>query len=245
MHTRIVAALKRFAPYIAWLRARFSPEGYLGLQLTLGVLVFAAAAWLFGGIVEDVLTGDPLTVVDKELAAWFNSHSAAWLSTLMLGISRAHGWPVISVLALLLAAYLWRKRHWQWLLTIAIAVPGEVPLHLLLSAAFHRERPTLSGLASGFGTYSFPSGHVMAATVLYGFTAGFIAWKVKTWRSRVLAVSAAILLVSLVAFSRVYLGVHYLSDVLASIAAGVAWLALCNTAVDTMWRRRAHTRRGL
>src|SRR2546428_9557785 len=104
-YPRIAAALKRFAPHIAWLRARFSPEGYLGLQLTLGVLVFAAAAWLFGGILEDILTGDPLTVVDKKLAAWFNSHSAAWLTGLMLAISRAHGWPVISILALVLAAY--------------------------------------------------------------------------------------------------------------------------------------------
>ena len=79
----------------------------------------------------------------------------------------------------------------------------------------------------------------MAATLLYGFLAAFGVRKAQAWRWRVLVVLSAGLLVVLIGFSRLYLGVHYLSDVLAGMAAGSAWLALCWIAVGTLRRHRA------
>jgi undecaprenyl-diphosphatase len=111
-------------------------------------------------------------------------------------------------------------------------------LDALLKVAFHRARPTLAILAAVLHTYSFPSGHVMAATLLYGVTAAYLSTRLPTWRWGVLAVLVACCWVAVVAFSRVYLGVHYLSDVLAAAAAGITWLALCLVAVDTLWYRR-------
>jgi len=84
----------------------------------------------------------------------------------------------------------------------------------------------------------FPSGHTMMATIIYGFLAIWLILRIGSWPWRFLIAAVAILLVFLVALSRMYLGAHYLSDVLAAMAAGTAWVALCLTAVETLRRHR-------
>jgi hypothetical protein len=88
---RMAALRRRFAPQIAFLHARLSPRSYLGLHLTLGALLLIGASWLFGGIAEDVLTGDPLTIVDVRVADWFHAHATPLLTESMLAITNLHG----------------------------------------------------------------------------------------------------------------------------------------------------------
>jgi membrane-associated phospholipid phosphatase len=87
--------------------------------------------------------------------------------------------------------------------------------------------------------YSFPSGHVVGATLVYGIVAAMLSAQIGAWRWRVTIVLLAFAMVVLVALTRMYLGVHYLSDVLAAFAEGLAWLALCLTGVHTYWHRRS------
>jgi hypothetical protein len=84
---RVARFRKRFAPQLEWLQRRVSPEGYLGLHLTLGALALIGTCWLFGGITEDVLHRDPLTVVDAKVAAFFNAHATPWLTRTMFAIN--------------------------------------------------------------------------------------------------------------------------------------------------------------
>lgn len=222
----------------ARLRTGLSPGSYFGLQITAGVLIFAAGAWLFGGIAEDVVTGDSIIALDLEAERWFHSHQTPWLNRFLSGVSRLHEWPAITGATVLFLLYLLWRRDWRWMTTVVCAVPGGMLLDALLKVAFHRARPTLSTLAAVLHTYSFPSGHVMAATLLYGVAAAYLSTRLAVWYGVVLAVLVAGSMVAMVAFSRVYLGVHYLSDVLSAAAAGVTWLALCLMAVDTLWYRR-------
>ena len=111
-------------------------------------------------------------------------------------------------------------------------------MNIIVKLAVHRERPTLSGLAAALKTYSFPSGHTLAASVIYGVIPAYLMSRARPWKRQVVIGFAAFFLVTLVAFSRVYLGVHYVSDVLAAMAEGVAWLALSHIAVTTLWHRR-------
>ena len=234
----VSALRRRSAPQIAFVQARLAPQSYLGLQLTAGAMLLIGASWLFGGIAEDVLTGDRLTVIDLQVAQWFHAHSTALVTQVMVIFTHLHGpWPVTLYVALI-AFYLAWRRNWYWLIAVGLTVPLGMVLNILMKHAFHRARPSFDDPLLALTTYSFPSGHVAGATLFYGVIAAMVISRTAAWGWRVMAVLAAITLVTLVALTRVYLGVHYLSDVLAAFAEGVAWLALCLTGLHTFWAHR-------
>ena len=104
--------------------------------------------------------------------------------------------------------------------------------------AFLRGRPQFDDPWVTLYSYSFPSGHTAGATAFYGVLAAFLVSRLYDPRHRIAVVAGAILAVVLVAFSRMYLGAHYLSDVVAATASTAAWLALCLTTVHGMAKRR-------
>jgi undecaprenyl-diphosphatase len=237
-HPRIHALLHRFAPQIRFVRARLSPEGYLGANLTVGAIVLIGATWLFGGVAEDVISGDPLMLVDVDVAHWLHAHATPMLTQLMLVVTHLHGIVAISTYAVLLGLYLAWKRDWYWLLCLCVAVPGGMILNALTKVAFHRARPSFDHPLLTLSTYSFPSGHVAGVTLFYGVLAAVLVAKIPAWRRRVLIVLVAFALVALVALTRMYLGVHYLSDVIAAFAEALAWLTLCLVGIHTFWENR-------
>jgi membrane protein DedA with SNARE-associated domain len=239
-HPRAAALRRRFAPQLQFLRDRLSPEGYLGLQMTTGLLLFIGASWFFGGIAEDVMHGDPLTVIDKDIAVWLHERTTPGMLAVMQLITDLASPVWATVVSSLIVLVLCWKRYWHRLLAFVLVFPGGMVLAFLLKIAFHRSRPSFVDSTAIMQSYSFPSGHTMAAMLLYGMLAvlGVIAFD--RWRWRVGIVISACITVLLVGFSRMYLSAHYLSDVLAAIAIGLAWLALCLTVVNTRRRYRIH-----
>ncbi|WP_198119237.1 phosphatase PAP2 family protein [Massilia rhizosphaerae] len=232
MLTTASARLRRF------LAARLSPEGEMGLHLTAGVALILLAAWLFGAIAEDVVTGDTITLVDVRLAHWFHARATPGFTRAMLFVTHWNGIAGSSVMSALLALWFLRRRAHYWLIVCLTAVPGGMLLNVALKHVFRRARPSFDDPLMNLLTYSFPSGHTAAATVFYGLLACYLVRRVRAWRARVTIVLGTVAMVMLVALSRMYLGVHYLSDVLAAAAEGAAWLAICITAVSTLHRRR-------
>lgn len=225
--------------WFARFRHRFSPGGWFLLQLGGGVVLFVVAAWVFGGIAEDIVEKDPITVLDAELASWLHLRAFAPFTRFMLTLSLLHGIVGISILTVLFALYLlWRRERW-WLLALVLAVPGGMLLNLLMKYAFHRERPRFDDPLVTLSTFSFPSGHTLAATVFYGMLAAYLLVRVPATGARLAVLGTALLLIVLVAFSRMYLGAHFLSDVLAAVAEGIAWLSLVLMATATLQRRTA------
>ena len=214
----------------AFVRARFV-SGRLGLNLTIGATLLIATAIIFGYIAEDVVSAEAITVIDENLARWFHGHATPTHTRLMLFITHINGIMGVIVMACMCAFYLYREKSWHWLLTLVLAVPGGMLVNVGLKYAFHRARPSFDDPLLILTTYSFPSGHASGATLFYGVVAAYLVSLVKSALWRVLICLAALMMVALVGLSRIYLGVHYLSDVLAAVAASSAWLALVLTSV--------------
>jgi len=228
---------------ISPLRGRFSPTAWFTLQMVAGALVFVAAAWLFGGIAEDVVEGDSITLLDVRIAEWLHLHAFSPLTAFMLAVSHLNGIAGISVLAVLAGIYLLWAGERYWLLAFVLAVPGGILLNALLKLAFHRARPSFDDPLVTLTTFSFPSGHTLASTVFYTMLACYLLSRIATAGARIAIVATALLMIMLVALSRIYLGAHFLTDVLAAIALGVAWVSVCLMATATLQRRNAGRRK--
>lgn len=213
-------------------------KGFPGLYLVAGLLVFAIMTLALWEISEDVINREPLTVADAQLSTWLHSQGSPFLTSAMLVATSLGSTITVTCIAVTLGLYfLWRRRFY-WLVALAASVGGGSLLNRLLKYAFHRPRPQFDDPILTLTSYSFPSGHTMAATVLYGVVAAYLLAKIPDWRWRVLIVISTSLLIALVGFSRIYLGAHYLSDVIGAMAEGFAWLSLCLTGVYSVWRRR-------
>jgi membrane-associated phospholipid phosphatase len=180
---------------------------------------------------------NPLAGTDQHVATWFHAH----LSHTFVIILRALSEPGSSMwigIALFFGVlfFIW-KRWWPSLVMLVVAVPGGMLLNEWLKLLVHRPRPFLEGAFVDWSGYSFASGHTIGATLLYGQLALFVVPAIKSRHWQRLVVLAAALVVLLVGFSRIALGAHYLTDVLAAIVFGILWLGFCLIAGRPMRRR--------
>jgi membrane-associated phospholipid phosphatase len=235
---------RRFARQIRFFQARVSPEGYLGLHLTVGLLVILAAGWWFGDIAEDMSRNAATRLLDDQVASWFHQHATPGLTKIMNSVTFFGSVAFIVSTSTCAAVILIVRKSWYRLLALVIAVGGGGVLNILLKHFFHRQRPVLENPLVTLSSFGFPSGHTMGSTLFYGLLALFVADSLRTWRSRTITFCVAAIWVGLIGLSRIYLGAHYLTDVLGAIAVGLAWLAFCWTGVETLlkWRERSAAR---
>jgi membrane-associated phospholipid phosphatase len=215
-----------------FIRARFSREGILGRHLTAGAFLISVAFLLFAGLANEVMSAAPITVFDLHAINWMRAHSTPGLTSLMLLITHIHSTPGLLVLALLTCVWLFRRKEWSWI------VPVGMTINALLKLMFQRARPVFEQPVLTLTTYSFPSGHAAGATLFYGVLAAYLFCRITSWRLRILIILLATAQVAAVCLSRVYLGVHYPTDVLAGIVEGVAWLTVILTVIATLRRWR-------
>ncbi len=234
---------RRFASLSAFLRARLSSDGHLRLHVTVGALVVMLCAFMFGHLTEDVVTVDRITIMDFQVSQWFHSHATPTLTRFMLLVTHMHSTLGILAFSVLLATYWARIKAWDWLITLVLTVPFGMLLNLMLKYIVQRTRPAFDVPLLTMDGYSFPSGHAAAATLFYGVLAAWLMSTTSSWRWRIAIATLASLLAALVGLSRIYLGVHYLSDVLAAMAASSGWLALSLTVVSISRSRRRFEQR--
>jgi membrane-associated phospholipid phosphatase len=214
------------------------------LTLALGLVIIVLAAVIFGALAEQVTTNTRITILDVRLAHWFHAHATPGFTRAMLLITHVNGLAGTSVMAALLALWFWRRAYRSWLFLTLAAVPGGLVLNIVLKHVFQRARPSFADPLVTLESYSFPSGHTAASTVFYGLLACWLVHRLDAGPVRTLAVAACCAMVLLVALSRMYLGAHYLSDVLAAAAEGCAWLAVCLMATGAWRRRHGQVREG-
>jgi len=161
----------------------------------------------------------------------------AWLKLAMLDLTALGGTAVLSLITLLALGLVAIERNWQRAAYIGVAVGGGSLLSGLLKLDYARPRPTIVAHLVDVSSASFPSGHAMNSAIVY-LTLGLLcARAVSDFRAKAYVVAVAITLTLIVGVTRVYLGVHWPTDVLGGWAAGAAWAVLCWTVVDTLERR--------
>ncbi len=233
-------ARRRWDRQVRFLQARLSPTGYMGLHLTVGMAVILLTCWFFNEIAEGIADPGTLAMLDRQAAELFQRHATPALTIAAKAISFFGSVGFLSV-ASLAAIVLFIRHGWKdAVLGIILTMAGGSLLNILLKNSFHRARPVFETPLVNLTTFAFPSGHTMGATLFYMFLAAIWAHSLRGRSLRTLPFACALFVVAMVGATRIYLGAHFFTDVLGAIVAGVAWLAFCWTAVETLrkWRKR-------
>lgn len=234
-------ALGRLLAHSARWTAHFRYRDYLPVFVVVaaGIALTMFAGDAFVDLAELLQQESPrLNEVDSEVHAWArtaHTEGATTFFTMMTVI----GTPVgLGVIATLVSIALFLKKRWRWAayLWFTSAVGGL--LNLQLKAWFARARPELAEALRDAHGYSFPSGHAMGSTVVFGALAYLCFRIVRRWRWRAAALAFSCTMIVAIAASRIYLGVHWISDVAAGVSAGLIWLVATTVAYETFRRIR-------
>ena len=216
---------------------RFAAGEYLGLHLTIGLLLSLGALWLFGGIAQDIIHHDPLTQFDLTIADALYRSASPVAVELARGVTLLGSPAFIAVLGLAMAGLLLVRKEYLALGGWIAALVGSSLLDGALKRVFHRARPMWESPLLTARGFSFPSGHAMGSLVAYGMLVYLVVRRMDHPRRRLAIVGGAVALVLLIGLSRMVLGVHYFSDVIGGYAAGVVWLTTCVSGLEVVRRR--------
>lgn len=237
----LARAQARYRRQLDFLVRRLRPAEARGLSLTVSLAALVAAGWVFGAVAQDVITGDEAARLDRPVLDWFANHREPWLTTTMKIVTALGSSAVlIPVVALAGGWCWWRYRTTRPLLFLGTAYLGAEVLFRTVKALTGRARPPDHLAVHHFGGWAFPSGHATLATAVWGALAALAATAVTSWRAKVSAWAAALLVTTVVGVSRLYLGAHWLTDVLGGWALGAMWLTAAFVAVGPRTTTSAH-----
>jgi len=211
------------------------PSGYLALHLILGLALTAAAA-VFVVIAEDVVGGGALAAFDVAFAVALRETATPAWERVFAAVSWLGQGKVLAVAAAAAAIRLF-VTHGAVLAAgwIAAHAAGAL-LNVTLKQAFERTRPEFADPVLAASSWSFPSGHAMGTFVLCGLACYVFGREMRSWKAAATLVTISLAWCIVMAFSRLYLGVHFASDVIAGMVAGAAWVAVCGSAFETLRR---------
>lgn len=215
----------------------------LGVFLTAALVVALVALALFLAIASRVVEG-PAHQADTAILEWVHRHSNPLLDRVALHVTAVGNGPVVVMIGLVASALLWVSRRRLAVLLLVAAVGGASLGNTLLKATFDRPRPEGFILATPFArpvSASFPSGHAAAAMALFLVLGYLIAHLGGQGGFRIMVHVIAGIAIVAIGASRIYLGVHYPSDVIAGYLVGLAWVTFCILAFEAAQRaaRRA------
>jgi undecaprenyl-diphosphatase len=159
------------------------------------------------------------------------------VTNIMLGIS-LFGLQILWAVVTAVAVFCAIKRQWNHLAMWLIAWLGAELLTQALKLSFHRPRPVVPNPLLKAADFSFPSGHASVSLVVYGMLAFFILLQLRSQLLKALVIVVTVLLVLMIGISRLYLGVHYFSDVAAGYVMGVIWLTVCIDGMNILEHRK-------
>ncbi|MEZ4869113.1 MAG: phosphatase PAP2 family protein [Caldilineaceae bacterium] len=231
----------RSSEWISALRERVSRYE---LTILVAIAVVAGGAWLFTALAGEVMEGDTHALDQRLLLALRNNPAdlsdpigPPWFEEVMRDFTALGGFAVLTIIVLSVIGYLLLQHKPNGALLVGATVVSGVLLSMLLKQGFNRPRPDLVPHGSFVNDASFPSGHSMLSAVTYLTLGALLARLQPNPRLKIYILALATLLTVLVGVSRVYLGVHWPTDVLAGWTAGAVWASVCWLAARWLQRR--------
>ncbi|MCR1161634.1 phosphatase PAP2 family protein [Paenarthrobacter sp. UW852] len=228
-----------------WITRLLGPYAALIITLVVGLAVALSLALVFGEVYESVTEADGVAGLDHpalDAAKTVRSPALDVAITAYTNIGGTVGMPIIAVVIMIFLAV--RRKSWTPVILMLAAGLGSLLITVLGKPLFGRTRPDLADAIPPYEhSPSFPSGHSLNSLVIAGIVAYLVILRLKTLRARVITVAVAAAFAITMGLSRVYLGHHWLTDVLAAWAIGISWLALVITAhrLYLTVRTRRHT----
>jgi undecaprenyl-diphosphatase len=215
--------------------ARHAHNAYatFGIFILMGAAIAIVGTWGFAELAGHVSSGST-QAFDDSVLRWLGANRMPKLDSVMLEITSLGTSSVITMVVGVAALFLWLNQHKHSAILLLVATFGGVVLNNLLKLGFGRPRPEVIPWATTATFYSFPSGHAMSATIVYA-TVAYLAARLQRTRAARVAISlVATIVVFLICVSRLYLGVHYPSDVLAGVIIGLAWASFCMATLEVI-----------
>ena len=219
--------------------------GALAAFVTVSLVVGVAAVSTFAAFAS-LVTGGFTQAFDEKTLQWLESQRSPIMDRVMLEISALGTGAVLLVLVLVASVFLWLTKHHWSVYILLMGVFGGQLVNRLLKTSFERPRPSVVEWATDVSSLSFPSGHAMTSMITYGSIAYLVARLEPTKRLRTTTWVLCALMILLIGISRMYLGVHYPSDIIAGYIGGLAWIAFVAaslTAVRFFSPRRPETKK--
>jgi undecaprenyl-diphosphatase len=239
---RLMARSARVTRFVSTTRERY--KNYLPVVAILiaGALFTAWAGDAFIDLAEKVHgKNTALQHADTSIHDWTITERSPGATQFFTAMTLIGGPIGVAVILIIIAIILAVRRRWRWFVYLAVTAGGGALLNLELKRYFARARPDVAEMLRRANGYSFPSGHAMGSAVAFGALAYLSFRAIKSWPAKTAMIAFLYTLIAAVALSRVYLGVHWISDVLGGVTAGTVWVATTTVAYETLRRiRRMH-----
>ena len=213
-----------------------------GWRVAAMAALLSACLYAFADLAEDTTSNDAVVGWDTRFNHWLNHESSAPFVRVFELVTRAGGTVVLTLVATSACVVLARRRRFADAALVLVAYAGAELATLVLKRSFERARPPFHDPSLSFAGFSFPSGHASVSAAVYGAIAVVLVRGLESRRAQAAVLAGAATLVLLIGFSRIYLGAHYLSDVLAGLSLGIGWLAVCVLALTVGGARTAPRR---
>lgn len=209
--------------------------GAVGIFLVAGFAIAFVGTLVFAELAEHVSSG-ATQVFDDRVLVWLGAHRNPLTDTAMLELTALGTATVVLMIAGISSLFLVLNKRKYSALLLGVATIGGLGLNMVLKIGFHRPRPHVVVWGAQAFSSSFPSGHAMSAAIVYSTVAYLAARLQKHLISRVVTMLAAVVLIIAICLSRLYLGVHYPSDVAAGVLIGLAWAGFCMATLEGIQR---------
>lgn len=215
---------QKFPKLFSWLGNRFNAKRFSGLTLSSLIIIFLYFLSRLVSLVNAVVVLKSTLVIDNRLESLMHAYRSIVFIKIFFVLSLLGEAKIVIALVLGFSLLLWLYRKKSYILPLWLISTGGALTAYIMKQTIARPRPDQASYLET--SFSFPSGHATIAIILYGYLAYFFLRNLKSWNKKINSLFTSLLVIILISFSRIYLGVHYLSDVWGGVWLGLCWLTI-------------------